>query len=220
MEIEVTRGQASTSAGIHALVYRRFAKRLCDFLGALLLVIILAPLFLAIGLAIRLETSGPIFFTQVRPGLVGKRFRIWKFRTMHVGAEQRFAALSAAQKQEFERFGKIKDDPRVTRVGAHLRKWSLDELPQLYNVLRGEMSLVGPRAYLMSQVERLGHHGNTILSVKPGLTGLWQVSGRSNVSHEMRLELDARYVRTCSFLTDVQILWRTVGVLVRSEGAY
>ena len=139
---------------------------------------------------------------------------------MYVDAEERFNKMDAAFHAEFEQFGKVKNDPRITRVGTILRKTSLDELPQLFNVFRGEMSLVGPRAYLLSQVTQMGSYVDTISQVLPGVTGLWQVSGRSEVSFEERLELDTYYVRNWSPWLDLVILARTAWVVLFARGAY
>jgi lipopolysaccharide/colanic/teichoic acid biosynthesis glycosyltransferase len=139
---------------------------------------------------------------------------------MHVDAERRLNSLSPEFLEEFWRYGKIRNDPRITRVGYWLRKYSLDELPQIINVLRGEMSLVGPRPYLFSQLKQLGLYSNEIFSVKPGLTGLWQISGRSEVTTEERVSMDTYYIRNWSIWMDLYILARTVWVVLTRKGAY
>jgi Undecaprenyl-phosphate galactose phosphotransferase WbaP len=199
---------------------RRLVKRLLDLFLTLLVTLIAVPILVIIWIIIRLDSPGAAVFTQDRPGQYGKRFKIFKFRTMYVDAEARFNNMDEAFKAEFEQFGKVKNDPRVTRVGAILRKTSLDELPQLLNVFRGEMSLVGPRAYLVSQVPQMGSYADTISQVLPGVTGLWQVSGRSEVSFEERLELDTYYVRNWSPWLDLVILARTAWVVLFARGAY
>jgi Undecaprenyl-phosphate galactose phosphotransferase WbaP len=199
---------------------RQLVKRLLDLFLTLLVALFAIPILILVWIIIRLDSPGAAVFTQDRPGQFGKRFKIFKFRTMYVDAEARFNNMGEAFRAEFEQFGKVKNDPRITRVGAILRKTSLDELPQLLNVFRGEMSLVGPRAYLISQVPQMGSYVDTISQVLPGVTGLWQVSGRSEVSFQERLELDAYYVRNWSPWIDLHILARTVWVVLFARGAY
>jgi len=162
---------------------------------------------------------GPALFTQLRVGKDGRAFTIYKFRTMVVDAEQRRAQLMASNDFDGVLF-KLRKDPRVTAVGAHLRRWSLDELPQLFNIFLGHMSLVGPRPALPDEADKYAAHVRRRLVVKPGLTGLWQVSGRSDLSWEESVRLDLRYVENWSFALDLQILWKTISVLVRRSGAY
>lgn len=197
----------------------RAFKRLFDLTLIVVGGVLLFPLLLLIALWIRLDSKGPALFTQERPGLHGRHFRIYKFRTMYCDAAARFDELPEALKQEFYRYGKIKNDPRVTRAGRFLRRTSLDELPQLLNVLHGTMSLIGPRAYLVEQIDQLAST-DIVFQVKPGVSGLWQVSGRSDVSMKQRLRLDEIYVQEWSPMMDMRILWQTVGVVVRNEGAY
>jgi lipopolysaccharide/colanic/teichoic acid biosynthesis glycosyltransferase len=194
-------------------------KRVMDVTIVLCSGILALPLMAFIALWIKLDSEGPIFFRQQRPGLHRKRFHIYKFRTMHVGAADQFSGLDEHLQEEFACYGKIKDDPRVTRAGRVLRRLSLDELPQLWNILRGEMSLVGPRAYMMEQLSNLDGH-DLIFQVKPGLTGLWQVSGRNTLTFKRRLELDEDYVRRVSIWHDLTILGRTVRVVLTGHGAY
>ncbi len=198
---------------------RMFLKTVFDrLLGALLLVLAL-PLVAAIALAVRLSGPGPVLFRQVRVGVDGRRFTMLKFRSMVHDAEHRRPALSDLDQGNGMLF-KIHQDPRVTRVGALLRRFSLDELPQLFNVLRGDMSLVGPRPPLPEEVA--GYDGDAVrrLRVRPGMTGLWQVSGRSDLSWEESLRLDLRYVDNWSFALDLSILWRTWRAVIRGSGAY
>ena len=194
-------------------------KDLFDRSVAVLVLLALSPPMLAIAAAIWLSDKGPVLFTQIRVGKDGRTFKIYKFRTMVVDAEARLAELR--QKNEFDGvLFKIRRDPRVTAVGTYLRKWSLDELPQLFNVLLGEMSLVGPRPALPDEAARYAEHVRRRLVVKPGLTGLWQVSGRSDLSWDESVRLDLRYVENWSLALDLQILWKTVGVVCRRSGAY
>ena len=179
----------------------------------------LAPLLAVLATAIWLSDRGPALFTQVRVGKDGRKFRIYKFRTMVVDAEQRKAQLMARNDHDGVLF-KLHKDPRVTAFGALLRRWSIDELPQLLNVLLGQMSLVGPRPPLPDEAARYADHVRRRLVVKPGLTGLWQVNGRSDLSWDESVRLDLRYVENWSFALDLQILWKTISALVRGSGAY
>lgn len=197
------------------------AKRLFDIAVAGLLLGLLAPLLALIGLAVRLETGGPALFRQRRCGAGGGTFSALKFRTMHVDAEARLDRLLAADpilRSEYRRHHKLHDDPRVTRVGSILRRTSLDELPQLWNVLAGDMSLVGPRPYMPHELAAHPGPRAAIARVRPGITGLWQVSGRHRTTFEDRIRLDLAYVEGRSFRRDMAILRRTVTVIVRADG--
>lgn len=198
-------------------------KRALDLFGAVVGGLFISPLLLVAAILIKLDSPGQVLFTQERPGQNGKMFRIFKFRTMYGDAEQRFAELSnenPSLREEFEKHGKLKNDPRVTRVGSWLRKFSLDELPQLWNVLKGKMSLVGPRPYLTDQRSQISDTETFILRVPPGISGLWQVSGRSDTTLEERVELDVYYVRNWSVWLDVIILARTMKTALFGRGAY
>jgi exopolysaccharide biosynthesis polyprenyl glycosylphosphotransferase len=181
--------------------------------------IMLSPLFVVIPVAIKLSDRGPVFFRQTRVGKNGNTFRVWKFRTMVVDAEQRKADLAALNEGAGALF-KMRRDPRVTRVGVWLRRYSLDELPQLFNVLVGSMSLVGPRPALPAETARYGDHMRRRLAVKPGITGLWQINGRSDLPWDEAVRLDLRYVENWSFALDLQILWKTWSAVFRGSGAY
>jgi lipopolysaccharide/colanic/teichoic acid biosynthesis glycosyltransferase len=170
--------------------------------------------------AIKLDDRrGPVFFRQTRVGIDGKLFTMWKFRSMVVDAEQRLTQLRDQNEGAGPLF-KIEEDPRITRIGHFLRKYSLDELPQLFNVLAGSMSLVGPRPPLQSEVDAYADHIRRRLKVIPGLTGLWQVSGRSMLSWEESVRLDLRYVENWSMLLDLQILWKTAFAVLAKKGAF
>lgn len=198
---------------------RRFGKRVLDVVGAGAGLLVLAPVFAAVALVIRADDGGPVFFRQNRVGRGGREFSILKFRTMCVDAEARMAALEQANEGAGPLF-KVKDDPRVTRVGKFLRRTSLDELPQLWNVLTGSMSLVGPRPALPREVARYEDFADRRLLVTPGITGLWQVSGRSDLDWAEGVRLDLHYVENWSFVHDVVILGRTIPSVLRSRGAY
>lgn len=203
----------------HFTGWRRFVKRATDLLLTSVGLLAIAPLLALIAAAIKLGDGGPVFFRQTRVGLDGSTFTMWKFRSMHVDAEMRLAALRAANPNLGFLF-KMADDPRITRVGRFLRTYSLDELPQLFNVLAGSMSLVGPRPPLQSEVDAYEDHARRRLLVTPGLTGLWQVSGRSLLSWEETVRLDLRYVENWTLTLDLLILWKTFFAVVAKNGAF
>jgi len=198
---------------------RQTVKSVFDKLVAITALIMLSPLFVAIPVAIKLSDRGPVFFRQTRVGKNGHTFRVWKFRTMVVDAEQRKAELTELNEGAGALF-KMRRDPRVTRAGVWLRRYSLDELPQLLNVLVGTMSLVGPRPALPAEAARYGDHMRRRLVVKPGITGLWQINGRSDLPWDEAVRLDLRYVENWSFALDLQILWKTWSAVFRGSGAY
>ena len=196
----------------------RAVKHLFDRVGAAVALVFLGPVILVLALAVRLTSAGPSFYLQPRVGLDGRPFRMVKLRTMEVGADDAKADLAVALGSP--RLFKMVDDPRVTRLGRFLRRWSLDELPQVWNVLRGDMSFVGPRPLPPDEV--VAHDGEVTrrLHVRPGITGLWQVSGRSDLPWEECVRLDLHYVDNWSLTLDAQILLRTTAAVLRREGAY
>jgi exopolysaccharide biosynthesis polyprenyl glycosylphosphotransferase len=194
-------------------------KAVFDRVLALLALLVAAPLLAVIAVLISIADGGPILFRQTRVGKDGRGFALYKFRTMVPDAEARKASLMAGQPYHSPLF-KLRDDPRTTRLGRWLRRWSLDELPQLLNVLAGDMSLVGPRPALPEEAAMYGDHVRRRLAVKPGMTGLWQVNGRSDLSWDESVRLDLRYVENWSLMLDLQILWKTWSAVVRGSGAY
>jgi exopolysaccharide biosynthesis polyprenyl glycosylphosphotransferase len=198
---------------------RLVIKATFDKVFALAGIVIGAPLFAVLALAIKLDDGGPVLFKQTRVGKDGRTFSVHKFRTMVPDAEERKADLASRNQQQWPLF-KIRRDPRLTRLGVWLRRWSLDELPQLLNVLAGEMSLVGPRPALPEEAAMYGDHVRRRLAVKPGMTGLWQVNGRSDLSWDESVRLDLRYVENWSLMLDLQILWKTCAAVARGSGAY
>jgi exopolysaccharide biosynthesis polyprenyl glycosylphosphotransferase len=189
---------------------QRFAKRLTDVFLAGVGLVILAPVMLVISLMIRSSSSGPVLFAQTRIGLNGRQFRMWKFRTMVSNAEELLPGLADQRDRGNEVLFKMSADPRVTSVGRFLRRFSLDELPQLFNVLAGSMSVVGPRPPLPREVQQYADHVHRRFLVKPGITGLWQVSGRSTLSWEESVRLDLSYVENWTLAGDLVILLKTV----------
>jgi exopolysaccharide biosynthesis polyprenyl glycosylphosphotransferase len=198
---------------------RRLTKSLFDRTAAGLGVLVLLPVLLGIALAVKVTSRGPVFFQQERVGRGGRTFSMLKFRSMVTGADSMVDDLVPESDGNGVLFKK-KDDPRVTRVGRFMRRYSLDELPQLITVLRGDMSLVGPRPPLPIEVERYGIEMHRRFLVKPGLTGLWQVSGRSDLSWADSVRIDVHYVENWSLTFDFMILWKTVGAVLRGRGAY
>ena len=201
----------------------RFLKRIVDVIGGIVGALFLIPLSIGIWLGNRIcGDNGPLFYTQDRIGQNGKIFKMYKFRSMVVGAEEKLKELlekDEAARKEYSTYKKLKNDPRVTKVGDFIRKTSLDEFPQFINVLKGELSLVGPRAYMVTEKSEMGDAYNTIIQCKPGITGLWQVSGRSDVTFENRLDMDIDYYENYSLGTDVKILFKTVSAVLNRDGA-
>ena len=199
-------------------------KRMCDIIASLIGIILLTPVWIIVAAMVRLHDGGPAFFKQERVGLDGTSFTMFKFRTMHVDAEAMKASLTEANEADASAGNsvmfKMANDPRVTRIGALLRKTSIDELPQLFNVLRGDMSLVGPRPPLPSEVAQYEPRVMGKFAVRPGITGLWQISGRSNLSWDETVHLDLSYAQHRSLTLDAWIMLQTVPALLRHEGAY
>ncbi|MYX32717.1 MULTISPECIES: sugar transferase [unclassified Streptomyces] len=226
-EVSTSRVEVASAAGLTLLNIRPPLRRgfqlilklIVDRVGAALGLLLLAPLFALIAAAIRIEAKGPTFYQQIRHGLDGAPFTMWKFRTMRIDADARKPGLASANENDGLMF-KMRRDPRVTRVGRFLRRWSLDELPQLINILRGEMSLVGPRPPLPEEVARYNEVELRRLSVKPGLTGLWQVSGRSDLSWDESIQLDLRYIDNWTLARDINLMARTPRAVVDGRGAY
>jgi len=203
-------------------VYSRsylFIKRTFDILLSAVALILLLPLFAIIALAIKIDSRGTVFFHHNRIGKGGKPFLLHKFRTMHQDADELYLNFSIEQKEEFEKKYKLDNDPRVTRAGKFLRESSLDELPQLINILYGNLSLVGPRPLVEKELAKYGELQTQLLRVKPGLTGHWQVNGRNNITYDQRIKLELYYVQNASVWFDVRILIMTVPAVFRKIGA-
>ncbi|QCX34860.1 sugar transferase [Caloramator sp. E03] len=197
-----------------------FIKRILDIILSFVGIILCLPIFLVISIAIIIDSPGNPFFSHKRLGLNGKIIKVYKFRSMYKNAEEMLKKLTPEQKKEFEENFKLKDDPRITKVGAFLRKTSLDELPQLFNILIGNMTIVGPRPIVEKELEKYGIYAEKFLSAKPGLTGLWQVSGRSDTTYEERVMLDMEYIDNRSILNDIIIIFKTILVVFKKSGAY
>ena len=198
-------------------------KRTTDIIGGLIGTIILIPLTLILYIANLISgDNGPLFFTQYRIGKNGKLFKMYKFRSMVVGADEKlktYLSENEEARKEYKKYKKLKNDPRVTKIGAFIRKTSLDEFPQFINVLKGDMSLVGPRPYLEREIPDMYFFYKYIVSCKPGVTGYWQISGRSETTFNERLQMDMNYYRKNSFQGDIKILKKTITGIIKKEGA-
>ena len=202
---------------------RQALKRLVDVVGAVLFGLILLPVFLVAAVTLRFSSKGPILYKQARIGRGNRAFTALKFRTMWTNAEERlddYLAKDPALREQWHSVKKLKSDPRITPAGRFLRRFSLDELPQLWNVLIGDMSLIGPRPIVVAEIEKYGPDYAAYERVRPGLTGLWQVSGRNNTTYQQRVDYDSYYVRNWSLWLDVKILARTFGAVISGAGAY
>jgi exopolysaccharide biosynthesis polyprenyl glycosylphosphotransferase len=198
-------------------------KTLMDYIGALVGIVLGLPIFIAVYFLMRRSDPGPIIYRRRVVGVGGQQFDAFKFRTMVLNADEVLAehlANNPAARAEWDKYEKLKDDPRITPIGHFLRRTSLDELPQLFNVLKGQMSLVGPRMITPEEVSRYGQWNMNIHTVKPGLTGMWQISGRSEITYQERVRLDMHYIRNYSVWLDLQILFWTIPVVLFSKGAY
>lgn len=197
-------------------IYYNFIKRVIDILGALFGIVLLSPIMLIAAVAIKMDSEGSIFFIQDRVGQNGRIFKMFKFRTMVIDAEELREKLAEKNEMSYPMF-KIKEDPRITKVGKVLRKTSIDELPQFFNVLRGEMSLVGPRPNLPMEVNCFTEYHKQKLLVKPGLTCYWQVMGRNNIDFEDWIRLDLKYIEERSISVDLNLIFKTIKLLIRDK---
>ncbi len=216
---EMTVSSDSQRVGIRKISFLYAAsKRLLDIFGSFCGILALSPLLLVVAFFIKLD-GGPIFFSQSRVGLGGKKFKMWKFRSMVVNAEALKEQLEAHNESGGPTF-KMKNDPRITSIGRFIRKYSIDELPQLWNVLVGDMTIVGPRPALPKEVAKYKVWQAQRLSIKPGLTCIWQTSGRSAIKFDDWMRMDMRYIRTQDFTADVKLITKTVAVVIKGDGAY
>ncbi len=198
-------------------------KRYFDIVLSSVCLVMLAPLFCLVALAVKLSSRGPVLYGHERVGHGGQMFKCWKFRTMCVDGDATLEAYlqdNPNERQEWETNRKLRNDPRVTRIGAVLRMTSVDELPQALNVLRGEMSMVGPRPVVQDELEKYGNAAALYLRARPGITGLWQVSGRSDVGYDQRVSLDSQYVVNWSLAHDIGIILRTIPAVISTKGSY
>lgn len=196
-----------------------FVKRFADIICSAIAIILLSPFFIIISIAIKATSKGPAIFVHKRVGKNGKEIGIYKFRSMVMNAEELIKEFTPEQKAEFQKNFKLENDPRITKIGKFLRKTSLDELPQLFNVLKGDLSLVGPRPIIQKETEIYGEYKKMLLSVKPGLTGFWAANGRSDTSYKRRRAMEIYYVKNRSLLFDIKIIFKTVISVFKGEGA-
>lgn len=197
----------------------RFIKRSFDIVASATALLLLSPLLLALCVLIRLDSKGPAIFVHRRYGKNGKPLNMFKFRTMYVNAQEMIADFTPEQKKEWEENFKLTDDPRITRIGKILRKTSLDELPQLVNILRGDMSVVGPRPVVGEELQKYGAYQKKFLSMAPGLTGYWQAYARSDCSYEQRMQMELKYVQKANLWWDIKIIFATVFAVLKGKGA-
>lgn len=196
-----------------------FVKRFADIICSAIAIILLSPFFIIISIAIKATSKGPVIFVHNRVGKNGKKIGIYKFRSMVINAEELIEKFTPEQKEEFKKNFKLKNDPRITKIGKFLRKTSLDELPQLFNILKGDLSIVGPRPIMEVETKIYGEYKDMLLSVKPGLTGFWAANGRSDTSYKRRRAMEIYYVKKRSLLFDIKIIFKTVISVFKGDGA-
>lgn len=194
-------------------------KRAIDVIISLIGLILLSPIFLLLTIIIKIDSKGPAFFAHTRYGKNGKKFKMYKFRTMYENAQDMIKDFTPEQMKEWKENFKLKDDPRITKVGKFLRKTSLDELPQIVNIIKGDLSIIGPRPVIEEELEKYGDNKDKFLSVTPGLTGYWQANGRSSTTYEQRMEMELYYIDNISPKLDVKIFFKTIESVIKKEGA-
>ena len=194
-------------------------KRLIDIIGSLIGIILLSPLYIIIAILIKFDSPGKVVFGHTRKGKGGKDIKVYKFRTMYSNASEIFESFTPEQKEEYYTNFKLDNDPRVTKLGGFLRKTSLDELPQLFNILKGDMTIIGPRPIVEKEVEKYGDKAEKLFAVVPGLGGYWQANGRSDTTYEERVEMDMYYIDHMCFTLDAKILFQTIFSVLKGEGA-
>lgn len=212
--------QTRTKQNVKSLnIYNKYIKRFIDIVLSFIALVVLSPIFLIIGLSIKMESKGPVFFVHKRVGKNGKIIGMYKFRTMVQNAEELIKEFTPEQMKEFKENFKLENDPRITKVGNFLRKTSLDELPQLINILKGELSIIGPRPVIGEELEKYGENKSKFLSVTPGLTGYWAANGRSNTTYEERMKMELYYIDNLSWKMDVKVFLKTILSVLKREGA-
>ena len=194
-------------------------KRVFDLVISTIGLIILSPIFLILAIIVKLDSKGPVFFAHTRYGKNGKKFKMYKFRTMYENAQDMINDFTPEQMKEWKENFKLQDDPRITKVGKFLRKTSLDELPQIVNIIKGDLSIIGPRPVIEEELEKYGENKEKFLSVTPGLTGYWQATGRSSTTYEQRMEMELYYIDHISPKLDFKIFFKTIESVIKKEGA-
>lgn len=218
--IETTslRTQSDVKTKISKKVYIKI-KRVIDVILASVALILLSPLFAIIAIAIKIDSKGPVFFAHKRIGKNGKIIKLYKFRSMVINAEELIKSFTPKQMREYKENYKLTNDPRITKVGKFLRKTSLDELPQLINIINGDLSIIGPRPVVADELEKYGVNKDKFLSVTPGLTGYWAANGRSNTTYEQRMEMELYYIDNLSLKMDIKVFFKTILSVLKKEGA-
>lgn len=218
--IETTslRTQSNVQTKISKKVYIK-VKRVIDMILASIALILLSPLFAIIAIAIKIDSKGPVFFAHKRIGKNGNIIKLYKFRSMVINAEELIKSFTPEQMREYKENYKLTNDPRITKVGKFLRKTSLDELPQLINIINGDLSIIGPRPVVADELEKYGVNKDKFLSVTPGLTGYWAANGRSNTTYEQRMEMELYYIDNLSLKMDIKVFFKTILSVVKKEGA-
>ena len=194
-------------------------KRVFDLVISTIGLIILSPIFLILAIIVKLDSKGPVFFAHTRYGKNGKKFKMYKFRTMYENAQDMINDCTPEQMKEWKENFKLQDDPRITKVGKFLRKTSLEELPQIVNIIKGDLSIIGPRPVIEEELEKYGENKEKFLSVTPGLTGYWQANGRSSTTYEQRMEMELYYIDHISPKLDFKIFFKTIESVIKKEGA-
>lgn len=210
--------QSDVKTKISKKVYIKI-KRVIDVILASVALILLSPLFAIIAIAIKIDSKGPVFFAHKRIGKNGKIIKLYKFRSMVINAEELIKSFTPEQMREYKENYKLTNDPRITKVGKFLRKTSLDELPQLINIINGDLSIIGPRPVVADELEKYGVNKDKFLSVTPGLTGYWAANGRSNTTYEQRMEMELYYIDNLSLKMDIKVFFKTILSVVKKEGA-
>lgn len=218
METTSLRTQSDVKTKISKKVYIKI-KRVIDVILASVALILLSPLFAIIAIAIKIDSKGPVFFAHKRIGKNGKIIKLYKFRSMVINAEELIKSFTPEQMKEYKENYKLTNDPRITKVGKFLRKTSLDELPQLINIINGDLSIIGPRPVIADELEKYGTNKDKFLSVTPGLTGYWAANGRSNTTYEQRMEMELYYIDNLSLKMDIKVFFKTILSVVKKEGA-
>lgn len=218
METTSLRTQSDVKTKISKKVYIKI-KRVIDVILASVALILLSPLFAIIAIAIKIDSKGPVFFAHKRIGKNGKIIKLYKFRSMVIYAEELIKSFTPEQMREYKENYKLTNDPRITKVGKFLRKTSLDELPQLINIINGDLSIIGPRPLVADELEKYGVNKDKFLSVTPGLTGYWAANGRSNTTYEQRMEMELYYIDNLSLKMDIKVFFKTILSVLKKEGA-
>lgn len=218
METTSLRTQSNVKTKISKKVYIKI-KRVIDVILASIALILLSPVFAIIAIAIKIDSKGPVFFAHKRIGKNGNIIKLYKFRSMVINAEELIKLFTPEQMKEYKANYKLTNDPRITKVGKFLRKTSLDELPQLINIINGDLSIIGPRPVVADELEKYGVNKDKFLSVTPGLTGYWAANGRSNTTYEQRMEMELYYIDNLSLKMDIKVFFKTILSVVKKEGA-